>query len=341
MAFVRIYLYISGIMNTGKIGVARKNDLGARGALVLGVLLACAALLSGCGAGKPAANKVPSIVVIAGEPSGNWKAAQRGAMVAGKKLGVNVEWHVPLAQAPNAKSPQSKTPVQQQEDWIEEATKDKAIGIAVAPINATDLVAAINSAGRKFVPALVFDAPAYTKEKLTFVKNNDLEAGVLAAQQVKKIAEVTSRVWVLSAIPDSGGEECAQSFIAALQKGVAARQVGTLSPGAAVPPGVLFAPDEETSRAVLKKVSPETKFIASGSSADLIQGLKSGKISALIVPDRYEMAFQSVRVIIEYRAHGPSQSETEIQVAPVLVTKENLTSEKSRRVLGLESSGAQ
>ena len=106
-----------------------------------------------------------------------------------------------------------------------------------------------------------------------------------------------------------------------------------------MPPGVLFAPDEETSRVALKKVSPETKFIASGSSDDLIQGLKSGKISVLIVSNRYEMTFQSVRFIINYRANRPTQIETKLEIAPVLVTKENLTSEKSRQVLGLGVNG--
>jgi ABC-type sugar transport system substrate-binding protein len=340
------FAHIAGIfetMNTSQMEVARKKNRGARIAFMLGVLPAYAALLAGCNrkpVTSPPVSEDPSVVVIAGEPSGNWKAAQRGAMDAGKKLGVRIEWYAPQTQMPGAKPPGNITPEQQQENWIVEATKKKVVGIAVAPINETDLVAAINKAGRTFVPTLVFDAPAYTQETLTFVKNNDREAGVLAAHQVKKIAGDTKRVWVVAAKPDSGGEECAESFLAALRASVPAAQVATLSSGDAVPPGVLFAPDEATSRAALKKVSPATKFIASGSSADLIEGLKNGKVSALIVPDRYAMAFQSVRSLIEYRANRPAQNETEIEIEPVLVTKENLTGEKSRRVLGLEANGS-
>lgn len=329
-------------MNTRKNEVALKGHPIVRIAFALGVLPACAALLTGCGRKplmSPPVSEDPSIVVIAGEPSGNWKAARHGAMDAGKKLGVKIEWYAPRPQMPNANPPQKITPEKQQANWMVEATKRKVIGIAVAPMNPTHLVAAINNGGRKLVPALVYDSPAYTKEALTFVKNDDRAAGVLAAQQIMKIAGRENRVWVAAAAPDTGGEVCAESFITAMKKNGAAMQIASIASGDAVPPGVLFAPDEATSRAVLKKISPQTTFIASGSSEDLIAGLKSGKISALIVPDRYQMTFQSVLFIINYRANRPTQIASDVEIAPVLVTKENLSSEKSQRLLGLDSQG--
>jgi ribose transport system substrate-binding protein len=326
-----------------KIEMKRAKSFCAQAVFVLGVLPACAILPASCGRGaKPearrpdptAGGKAPRIVVIAGAPDGNWKAARRGAVAAGTTFGADIEWHAPVA-----KKPKGATPVQQQEKWIEEATKSNASGIAVAPIDATKLVPAINKAGKNFVPALAFDAPAYTKYKLTWVKNDDRAAGVLAARHAAKIAGGAGRVWFVPAKADSGGAQSTIGFEESLKKEFPAMQVSAVGADALLQAGVLYAPDEETSRAVLKIISPATKLIAVGCSADLIAGLKNGKINALIVPDRYEMAYRSVQAILEYRQHNPPK--TEIEIAPVLVTKDELQNSRLQRVLGIGAGDVQ
>lgn len=321
-------------MNKSTIKKIRKKGFGARATLALGVLPACALLIAGCGlfperrADPTAPGKVPRIVMIAGAPNDNWNAARHGAEAAGKAMGAKIEWHTPVADVP-----QNQTPLAQQSTWVKDAVKSDPAAIVLAPVDATEMVPPINKAGKKFVPILIFDAPVYTKETLTYLKNDARAAGVLAARAAAKLAGGTGRVAVAKTAEETDERQSADSFKATLQKEFPQIQMGEANGSSAV--GVLYAPNEATSRAALKTGSSTTKIIASGAADELVAALKSGRISALVVPDRYEMAYRSVRIVFDYYAQKPPKNE--IEIAPVLVTRENLAREESRRVLGVKS----
>lgn len=224
----------------------------AAATLVLGTTL-----LAGCGRGaKPEEKRAdptadgspPEIVVIAGKPGSNWKPARLGAQDAAKVLGATIKWH----------ELKPKDLIKQQEKIIEDAIAGTtASAILVAPVDPTEMVPPINKGGKKYVPTVVFDSPAYTKFSLSYVANDDAQSEEL----VKK------------------------------------------NPGA----------------------------IASNGNAADIQKLRSGQIKALIVPDRYTMAYEGVQAIMDYRKKDPPPLQKKIP--PVLITRETLNHPNSQRVL--------
>ncbi len=221
-------------------------------ALAIGI-----SFLSGCGRGaKPeekradptADGSAPEIVVIAGKPGSNWKAAKQGAEDAAKALGATIKWH----------ELKPKDLVKQQEKIIEDAIKGTtASAILVAPVDPTELVPPINKGGKKYVPTAVFDSPAYTKFSLSYIADDAAQSEALKAKHAGAV-------------------------------------------------------------------------IASGTAAD-IERLQRGEVKALIVPDRYTMAYEGVKAIMDYRKQNPPKKQ--IEIPPVLITKENLNHPESRRVL--------
>lgn len=228
-----------------------RNCLYVAAALSLGSFL-----LAGCGRGaKPeekrpdptADGSLPKIVVIAGKPGSNWKPARQGAQDAAKALGATIEWH----------ELKPKDLVKQQEKIIEDAIAGTASAILIAPVDPTEMVPPINKGGKKYVPTVVFDSPAYTKFSLSYIANDETRSQTLADK----------------------------------------------NPGA---------------------------IVSNGNTAD-IQKLRNGQAKALIVPDRYTMAYEGVRAIMDYRKQNPPKLQ--IKISPVLVTKANLNQPENRRVL--------
>lgn len=62
-----------------------------------------------------------------------------------------------------------------------------------------------------------------------------------------------------------------------------------------------------------------------------IARLQNGTVKALIIPDRYTMAYEGVRAIMNYRKQEPPALQ--IKIPPVLVTKENLNQPQIRKIL--------
>lgn len=214
-------------------------------------------LLAGCGRGaKPEEKRAdptadgspPEIVVIAGKPGSNWKAARQGAQDAAKALGATIKWH----------ELKPKDLVKQQEKIVEDTIKGTtASAILIAPVDPTEMVPPINKGGKKYVPTVVFDSPAYTKFSLSYVANDDAQSQDLARK-------------------NSGA------------------------------------------------------IISNGNDADVLK-LRSGQVKALIVPDRYTMAYEGVQAIMDYRKKDPPALQKKIP--PILITRETLNQPNSQRAL--------
>ncbi len=89
-----------------------------------------------------------------------------------------------------------------------------------------------------------------------------------------------------------------------------------------------IANDDAQSQELAKK--NKGAILSNGSAAD-IQKLRNGQVKALIVPDRYTMAYEGVQAIMDYRKKDPPQQQKKIP--PVLVTRETLNQPNSQRVL--------
>lgn len=312
----------------------RKNSR-LRSSLFLGAAALIAALLSGCGKGaKPAdrrpdptaGGKAPRLVFIAGDPETNWVAAHRGALKAAKERGAVIEWHDLTA----------NNQIAQQKYLIEKATESNASGLAIAPINPSDLVTHINNSGKHYVPAVVFAAPAHTKFKLSYIHSDERIAGEMAARHIGKLLEGEKVVHVLSLPIDSPKGDTALRFEEVLKKEFPNLKVlynEEIVKAQSGPPAAVFAANEEASKETLQTVSPRIPLIATGARNDLISALKEGRLSALIFPDREQFAYESVNALLDFRAHNPPPLE--IRSKPFLITPETISEPANRAALGL------
>lgn len=86
--------------------------------------------------------------------------------------------------------------------------------------------------------------------------------------------------------------------------------------------------DEAENQALAKKYPGA--IVSDGNPAD-VHKLQIGQVKALIVPDRYTMAYEGVRAIMDYRKQEPPKLQ--IKIPPVVITRETLNAPESRRVL--------
>lgn len=312
-----------------------KTSFRLTSSLSVGIAFLAAVFLSGCGKGaKPAdrrpdptaGGKAPRIVIIAGDPETNWTAAHQGALQAAEELGAVIEWHDLTA----------NNQIAQQKYLIEKATESNASGLAIAPINPSDLVTHINDSGKNYVPAIVFAAPAHTKFKLSYVHSDERATGELAARHIGKLLEGENVVHALSLPIDSPKSDTVVRFEEVIAKEFPHLKVlynEEIVQAQSGPPAAVFATNEDASKETLKTVSPKIPLIATGARNDLIAALQKGRLSALIFPDRGKLAYESVNALLEFRDHKPPPLE--IKIKPFLITPETINEPENREALGI------
>lgn len=305
--------------------------------LLLGALALTTALLSGCGKGaKPAdrrpdptaGGKAPRLVFIAGDPETSWTAAHEGALRAAEEHGAVIEWHDLTA----------NNQLAQQKHLIEKATESNASGLAIAPINPSDLVTHINNSGKNYVPAVVFAAPAHTKFKLSYIHSDERATGEMAARHIGALLknEGEKTVHILSLPIDSPKSEAVLSFEEVINKefpNLKTLYNEEIVKAQSGPPAAVFAANEDASKETLKTVSTKIPLIATSAGNELIAALQSARLSALIFPDRGQLAYESARVLLEFRAH--KTPPLEIKIKPFLITPETINEPENQKALGI------
>jgi ABC-type sugar transport system substrate-binding protein len=281
-----------------------------------GVLLLSSFLLSGC-ARPPSLPKkapvlpkgqLPTITVIPGGSESYWNEARRGAEAAGKKLNAKIVWKAPSGKDKDAL-------LKSQQKLIEDAIETSQ-GIAAAPVDSTQMMRFFREVALAGLPVVAFDRDVYTiQNKLTFVHNDDYEAGVLVAREAKKVAMNPTNVVLLAASERPEIEERISGFRSEFKNQAPKAEItqaGDITFSTNTEVGISI--DEELSPEIISNPALKTKVILFRS-----EGLDNSKIAAVIQPDYYQMGYQSVKAIMDYRA--VKDVPHEIKIAPRLVTK--------------------
>jgi len=309
-------------------------------AIAAGVLLCGALLLSGCGLTPTELKKIrppslpqpkvpvlkagelPTITVIPGGSESYWNQAKLGAEAAGKKFGARIEWKVPVGQIPN----RNEVAVYVAQKEAVEETVETSQGLVVAPVDSTKMMQPVGKAARAGVSVVAFDRDVFTiQNKLSFVHNDDEASGVLAAQQVGRLLGTRYKVGLFPALEKRRNE--AAQRISAFETAMHSKfPDAELTKWEQLPQvideDVVFTSEEY--RSLLSRdfqsVWPKLSVVAFGADEDLLKAIQKGKLSALISPDYYQMAFQSVKAIMDFRA-TKQMPPREIKIAPRVLTE--------------------
>ena len=263
-------------------------------------------LLSSC-----SRSSTKTIAVI---PKGNahlfWLSVRAGAMAAGKKLGVNVVWN----------GPAQETEYDRQIQIVDSMIARHVDGIAIAAAERKALVQSIDRAMAVGIPVAVFDSGVDSTNYLTFIATNNYEAGQAGARELAKLLGGKGTVAMIMHVPGSestmdrerGFEDVlAKEFpniqlVAKLygqsdrsKAMAAAENILTAHPTldglfASAEPSSVGASQAIKSRGLGGKI----KFVAFDASQGLIDDLKAGVISALVVQDPFRMGFDAVQSIV-------------------------------------------
>ena len=295
--------------------------------------------IAGCrGGGKKTIAVVPK-----GTAHVFWNSVQTGAMAAGEKYNVNVVWN----------GPAQETEYDRQIEIVDSMAARHVDGLAVAAAERKALVQPIERAISAGIPVVVFDSGVDSDKYLSFVATDNYFAGQMAAREMAKLLREKGRVAVVMHEPGSAStmdrEHGFDDVIAKEYPGITivARQYGHSDRAKAreaaenmlaAHPDLdgMFASSEPSSVGAALAIKSrghggKPAFVAFDSSDSMIEDLKAGVISAMVVQDPFKMGFEAVRVLVE-KLNGTNPPKR-IDLAPHVIEKQDLDKPEVKELL--------
>ena len=321
--------------------------------LAVGALLGSLACGGGGGGSAGGASPAPARTTIAVIPKGTshvfWQSIHAGAAKAAQELGVDIIWRGPI------REDDRDSQVSEVEGFVSRGVS----GIVLAPLDDTALAAPVTSAMRSKIPVVIIDSGLKGGEYVSFVATDNHKGGRLGGEQLAKILGGKGKVAMLRYEEGSAStNEREDGFLEAMkaQPGiqvVSANQYGGADVESAYkksesllstykkPDGSLaldgiFTPNESTSFGMLRVLQDNSwagkvHFVGFDASENLVKGLRSGQIDALVVQDPIKMGYLGVKTLAAHLKGQPVEKriDTGVQVA----TRENMDAPEMKDVL--------
>jgi ribose transport system substrate-binding protein len=334
---------LRGLSGQPWLGGVEFRSLASAAGNFYGILLSVILLLAVGGAGCQRRQRPLYAVIPKGQAHIFWQTVHAGAAAEAREAGVDIAWNGPAAESDFAG----------QISIVDDFINRHVDGILLAPTDARALVPAIERAKQQGIPLSIFDSGADTEDYVSFVATDNYEGGAMGARRLAAILHDQGNVALIAVMP--GGEstlEREKGFretlvrefphvqLVAWQYGMSdvARSLAVTEDILTAHPDVsgLFASNESSAvgadQALKERgLAGKIKLVGFDSSPSLIDDLKAGIIDSLVVQDPFQIGYQGLKTLVEYRAgqHPPKR----IDLPPVLVTRDNLNDPKMKRLL--------
>jgi ribose transport system substrate-binding protein len=276
-----------------------------------------------------------------------WLSVESGAKAAGKDFNVNIEWNGPPAE----------TDYSRQIEILDSMIARHVDGIAVSASERKILRAGLDRAAAAGIPLTVFDSGVDSTNYLSYVATDNLEAGRLAARTLAQLIGGKGKVGVIMHTPGSAstmdrekgfdeviGRDFKDIQIVGRQYGMsdrakartAAENILTAHPDL----NGMFASAEPSSVGAALAIKARgaagtVKLVSFDSSETLIEALKEGSISAMIVQDPFKMGYEAVRTVVD-KLNGKNPPK-QIDLYARVVRKEDLDKPEIRQLLMMKT----
>jgi len=291
----------------------------------------------GCG------DRSPQTIAVIPRTSGTflWEPLHVGAEIAAQNTGLNVYWNAPTRE----------DDVQGQIALLEKVVARGYKGLILAPDHTLALIAPVRLALSKGVWTVIVGSPLPIPAggKLSYILNDDEEAGRMAAEQVAQLTNRKGSIAVLGIDPDIAGIMIrARSLEKALQAYPHVKIVDKHMGSFNTPYDQQIA--EETLRqhpdldAIIALTSTATRgctiainhskrriHLVGFDDLDDLTPLREGTVDAMISQNSREMGFEAVNTLA-LQLQGKAVP-AEVKLRPVLLTKGNLDSPETRQLL--------
>lgn len=313
------------------------------------------ALLLGCAkpaeepksADQSADKKLRIAMIPKGTTHEFWKTVHAGAEDAAKEFGIELIWKGPLKE--DDRDEQIKV--------VEQFTLDKVDAICLAPLDDTALVSYVKDAQSADIPVVIFDSALKYDDTVSFVATDNSAAGAQAAMKMGQELDDKGDVAVLRYNEGSAStterengfikkakerglnivsdEQFAGVTVETAQK-AAENLISRFKKGDGLSVQGIFCPNESSAFGMLRALQDsgmagKVKFFGFDSSDKLIEGLKAGQISGLVVQNPRRMGYLAVKAAVDkLKGNAP---EKRIDTGAMLVTKENLETDEVKKLL--------
>jgi ribose transport system substrate-binding protein len=273
-------------------------------------------------------------VIPKGQAHVFWQTVHAGAAAAAQEAKVDIVWDGPALE----------TDLTGQISIVDDIINRQVDGIELAPCDQEALVPAIRRARKAGIPLSVIDSGANTNDYVSFVATDNYGGGVMAARKLAELLGGQGDVAVIAVVPggastvaretgfkDTIAKEFPNIHIVAFQYGMSdrARSLNVTEDILAAHPNLngIFASNESSAigadQAIKeRRLSGKVKFVGFDSSPSLIDDLKGGTIDALVIQNPFEIGYQGLKALIDYRAGRTPPKRMDL--APKLVTRANL-----------------
>jgi ribose transport system substrate-binding protein len=301
------------------------------------ILSLCAALLGAALAACSGAadDGLRQIAVI---PKGTthefWKSVHAGAEQAARDLGVEVIWKGPL------KEDDRTAQIQVVEDFVVRGVD----GIVLMPLDDQALVAPAQEAAARGIPVVIGDSDLSWDGRVSFVATDNLQGGRIGGDELaRRIGERGQVLMMRYAEGSASTTEREEGFLAAIAvypdiEVVSSNQYAGATVESAYQtaenllnrfPDVdgIFCPNESAAFGMLRALQDagragEVRFVGFDASENLVEGLRSGAVDALVLQNPVAIGEISVRVLIDHLDGKPVEGRIDTGVS--LATRENL-----------------
>jgi ribose transport system substrate-binding protein len=310
----------------------------------LAAFVACACILiSSC-------KSAPRQVAIIPQTTATtlWEAEHAGAEAAAKKLGMQTYWNAPTR----------GDDVQQQIALVHNAINRHYRGLILAPDQPLALMVPVREAIRQGIPTVIVGTslPMSLDRSLSYIVNDDIATGQVAAAHIGKILGGEGRVAVLGIDPDSPGAlEILHSFETTLERNfpriaLVDRRTGSSNESEAQEVAneslakdphlnAIFALTAIATRGAYlalhsRSLSSQVKLVGFEQDLELMSLVRDGQINGLIAENTYQMGYQAMELIA--RSRGTQQVGEQIKLAPKLLTADNADSPEVQRLISMD-----
>jgi ribose transport system substrate-binding protein len=290
------------------------------------------------GAGPGGAKKTTIAVIPKGTTHEFWKSVHAGAVKASRELGVDIVWKGPL----------KEDDLKQQIDVVQSFVAQGVSGVVLAPLNSKALQGAVRGAVDAKIPVVIFDSDLEGKDHVSFVATDNRAAGKLAGEHLGALLGGKGRVVVLRYQEGSAStQHREEGFLEAIraQAGITVasdNQYGGATTESAFSAGEslllaqkaaeggvdgIFCPNESTTFGMLLALrkaglAGKIKLVGFDSSEKMIQGLREGHISGLVLQDPFNIGYLAVKTMV---AHLRGEKvEGRIDTGARLITQDKL-----------------
>jgi ribose transport system substrate-binding protein len=275
-----------------------------------------------------------------------WEAEHAGSQFAAEKWGIPIYWNAPT----------SEDDIQQQGALVERITDEGYPALILSPDQTLALMMPVQRALAHGVRIVVVASPLSLppSKNLSYIVNDDVASGRIAAMRVGQILHGKGRVAVLGVTAESlSSLAILHSFETSLETSfpgveIAERRFGThngteaqriadevLSTDRKL--DVIFTLSSASSDGAFaalqsRGLTARVKLVGFEQSAELANLVRLGVMDSLVAENTYEMGYRAMELL----AHPPQEVPQEIKLEPTLLTIDNVDSIQARTLINMD-----